>query len=350
MKRVTIGMCVLFLLGSPNLAFAESLPEQCQNKQKEIDEAQANVGAVEKEIEALSAQIAALKQQRAELEKNRSAKLRNKADLTRTVAAEKRNKKRMCAPLEKCAKMEAGIEKFKAKLTPAVKALRETQKSIGERRTASEALSQEIAKIQTEYTTLGCSKLVAGETPQETIDQCHNLFSQWNAKQAELNKLKAEIAKLRMQHVRQRTNAIRHAKAVGALHAKMVKMCPFSQRLSELDKMAKAPEPFEGDVQQLVAATTAIQTARAVRLVKPKVIEKPKPAKAEKPQPKAEKPAKGQKAKTGGKGFSFGLKGRLAAGADVDAKSKKVSGQVTAEGEATTPKKTVSGKLKLKTK
>ncbi|MCK5688787.1 hypothetical protein KAI87_05920 [Myxococcota bacterium] len=63
-------------------------------------------------------------------------------------------------------------------------------------------LRRKISPLQNEYAQKSCNNLVPGETSQQTIDRCSQIFSEWNRLQADLNRQNRNFSDLKARYSR----------------------------------------------------------------------------------------------------------------------------------------------------
>ncbi len=343
--------CAIFGLSSS--ALAQPLPELCQQKEKEIAAQEASLGEIDKQIAELQAKLDELKKQKDEATAALSGKKGEKGKLAAKIRMDTAKKKRMCAPLATCAKYEKDLDSLKEKNGEMVKQLAQIRKAGMEQKKAAVALKKAVKEIEAEYGKLGCDSLVLGEDEQKTVDRCQQLFADWTAKQAELDKVKAAIKELKASYKKQKTALRKAFRAYANLQKKMRKTCSFSARLPEVDTAFKEYEGYTLIDKEIKEADTEVKAASRVKIIKPKIIEKKKPDKKEpaaKPKPTEKKPAPGQTKGKSGKG-KFGIKLKLDAKGGADTSQGTAGGSLKAKGEVTTPDgKKKKGKIDIKKK
>ena len=315
MNKAMFGVLACAIVGLTGSVLAQPLPELCQQKEKEIATQQASLGEIDKQIAELTAKLEDLQKQKAEATANLSGKKRENRKLRAKIRADTRKKTTMCAPLAACAEYEKELDALKESHGEMAKQLAVIRKAGTEQMKAAVALNKAMKKAEAEYVKLGCGSLVLGEDEQKTVDRCQQLFADWTAKQAELDKIKSAIAELKANNKKQTKTLKRAVRAYARLQKKMRKTCSFSARLPEVDTLFKEYEGYTLIDKQIKGVDKEAKAASRVKILKPKIVEKKGPAakpaaKVKKPAAKVKKPAAKVKKPAPGKAKGKGVTAR----------------------------------------
>ncbi len=129
-------------------------------------------------------------------------------------------------------------------------------------------LNSRVFSVRSEYNRLNCSHLIAGQTPQSTIDRCRTLFSQWNRIQGRINVLAGTVRKLRRRYNRL-LNRLNYIDSVlDNLYSKVQRQCSGRPVVTNVQTLMRSGSRYKGLSGMLNNITTGIRKVRRVRLKK----------------------------------------------------------------------------------
>ncbi|RLB56447.1 MAG: hypothetical protein DRI34_09095 [Deltaproteobacteria bacterium] len=280
MKRIPF---VAFLLAAGMMvpAQAQSLFEQCQQKKRDIEQMEAQARQMGSDIAGLDSQIR-------DLQRRRADKMREKRRLERRIRLDKTMMERSCRGLRECEKLDRRVENLKRRLEPLARRLDAIRQELDKRRAESNDLDREIERITTSYRQLNCDGLVAGQTDQNTIDRCSQLFSRWNKLQKRINLLDIAIRQMHQRY----TKVMRRMRSLRAeitrLLARMRTRCGHSSFITELERLDQQQRNWQAWGTQMQDLSNRLKRARKLKVLRPRL--RPAPHKP-KPKPKL-RPAK----------------------------------------------------------
>ncbi|MEM6732599.1 MAG: hypothetical protein AAF658_13660, partial [Myxococcota bacterium] len=132
-----------------------------------------------------------------QLNRERASVQRTVQSLENRVARDTSTYTSQCGANETCQRYETTVTRLDADTSRLEKDSTGIRRDISKTQNSVANLRRSIEPLRTEYGRLKCGDLVPGETQQRTIDRCAAIFSEWNRRQAELNRYNQSIPSLR---------------------------------------------------------------------------------------------------------------------------------------------------------
>jgi chromosome segregation ATPase len=278
MRSLILSLCMLSLVGLPGLASAQSLRQKCEAKKTELDGLRTQINEMDAQITAKGDKIEKVRKRLQMLEAERAKVLGDRQAATNRLKVEEAMREKMCKPLDHCGQMDARVAELQKRVSPLYEQLRTIRDEIRRELGQVGQLNTDISRIQNQYEQLKCEDLVPGQTAQATIDQCHNLFSEWNAAATRINQMETNVRALRTryQDVIKRVQALN--REIARLRGDMSRDCSDSQQFATLEAIDKERGEYENMGSELDDADKRVKQMKLLKLAPGK--EKPRLKKA----------------------------------------------------------------------
>jgi len=257
---------MLSLVGLPGLARAQSLRQKCEAKQTELDGLRTQINQMDTDLTAKATKIEKVKKRLQMLEAERARVLNERQAAANRLKSEEAMRVKMCKPLERCGQMETRVAELQKRINPLYEQLRTIRDEIRRELGQIGGLNNDISRIQNQYQQLKCEDLVPGQTAQTTIDQCHNLFSEWNAAAARINQMEGNIRALRTRYqgVIKQVQALN--REIASLRDAMRRDCSDSQHFATLEAMDKEGAEYVNMGSELDDADKKVKQMKLLKI------------------------------------------------------------------------------------
>ncbi|MCP4604807.1 MAG: hypothetical protein GY847_30520 [Proteobacteria bacterium] len=252
-------------------AFAQKPEEACKTEKDKVVKLIAKEDGIKAEIKAITDELDKLAKKKKELLANRGAKKRETVSVKKEIRKAKVEQKKACAKIERCKKAEERIKKLKAKISPLRAELKAIRKEIRSRNKRAAEIGAGIEGLEKQYNKLNCRNLVAGETPQATIDKCSDIFSKWNALQKDLNDLNTKVISTRRSYTKVMVK-MRVLRVERKILSKLVKVnCGDGKQAKDVEVLETKEKDDDAIKAEIDEVAVKIKKSRKIKIVKPKV-------------------------------------------------------------------------------
>lgn len=170
---------------------------QCEARERILDSNKNRLEAYRGELAGVNAEIAQLQQRLNELNQARSRIQATLSGLETRVSRDESTFKSQCQMSDTCGRYETIVVRLDSDSKQLENDAGTIRREISTTQNSVANLRRSIEPLRIEYDRLQCNNLVPGETQQRTIDRCAQIFSEWNRRQAELNRYNQTIPSLR---------------------------------------------------------------------------------------------------------------------------------------------------------
>ncbi len=262
MKRVMRCFVVVGVLSLAATAHAQGAGS-CEKMRQEVVTTQNRLTEAERQIGDLDRQIDEANQRLKALAQAKSHEIQSRDALAAQLKGEQASTQNACAA---CGRLEVAVDSLKGQVAPIAQRLHVLADGIRARQAEGAALDADVDRVQSAYDNLHCANLPPGKTKQVTIDQCHDLFSQWNAMQARIDQLDQSLAVLRQQYQELSAEYQRLAGQIAKLTADLNASCQGSAKLVDLTSMQRDSNDLGAMRGQLDDLAAKVTRARGFRL------------------------------------------------------------------------------------
>lgn len=169
----------------------------CQTRERILEQNKNRQSAFQGELVGIDAEIRQLEERLAELRRERQRVQGSITAMNRRVDRDEAALKSSCgARSSTCGRYETMASQLDSDSTRLENESNSIRGEIRDSQNRLVSLRRAVEPLRTEYQRLRCDDLVAGETQQRTIDRCSSIFSDWNRRQAELNRYQQRIPSL----------------------------------------------------------------------------------------------------------------------------------------------------------
>lgn len=168
----------------------------CQTRERILEQNKNRRAAFAGELVGIDAEIRQLEERLAELKRERQRVQSSVTAMTRRVQQDEATYKRSCGGNVTCQRYETMAGQLDKDSTRLENESNSIRGEIRDSQNRLASLRRAVEPLRTEYRRLRCDNLVAGETQQRTIDRCASIFSDWNRRQAELNRYRQRVPSL----------------------------------------------------------------------------------------------------------------------------------------------------------
>lgn len=203
----------------------------CEGRERLLETTKTRAASYHGELAGVDAEIAQLQDRIRELTKERSRLKSQARNLDRKVSRDEARYKKDCAEDLNCSRYETIVTSLDSQSQGLEHELQAVRDETSDTYRKVSTLRRTIEPLRDEYSKLQCTELVAGETAQSTIDRCAAIFSEWNRRQAELNRYNGLLPDLRNRYemVLSQINALDHRAATAETY--MTKNCSNNSKM-----------------------------------------------------------------------------------------------------------------------
>lgn len=189
---------------------------------------------------------------------------------TRKVRNMRAAYKKQCTKHENCDRYESQASSLERQSKPIEKALNQISADITDVRKTISTLQARIAPLRNDYRQNKCGNLVPGQTTQEVINKCTNIFSQWNDLQSAVNYNNRRMSTLKSSYKRYANQLESLNNRASSVSAYLAKNCANSPKKAQMDRYQAVRERAKKLGAELDATILEIGKLKKEPLVLPR--------------------------------------------------------------------------------
>ena len=201
------------------------------NHQQQLDNARAEMAGVDSEMQTLRRRMDDLERRRQEL----SMQTQN---YQQQYSAANAAYGQRCAASESCSDYETRVAQLAMESRPLQDQMSTMRNEINNEQNGMGNINGQTNSLRNEYAQRNCANMVPGQTSQEDIDRCSQIFSEWNRMQMAVNQSNSRLPTLRSRYEQLAMQQDSINRRAQDLRSNMNRMCNGNPHINDLNQYA----------------------------------------------------------------------------------------------------------------
>jgi len=241
-------------------------PKVCEARQSVIRTEKERLDGQRAELAGIEAEMTELRQQLEALDRRRVVLVKRIERADVHLDYRERTYKSECSQSESCGQYERMVDALERQSKPVEDGMAEISKEITDTSADMRKLRSRIEPLRREYQSKRCNDLVAGQTPQSTIDRCSDIFSEWNRLQAELNRYNNRLPALRSRYQQLANRLASTEQRAKVYEDYLASNCKGSKGLAKAKRFAGSKKKSDGLGRDLENLAKDVFNLRGLRI------------------------------------------------------------------------------------